>query len=50
MAIITLDLPLDLIHRLYGLAIARNTTIDEVVNDILREYLDKEEVKNNLHG
>ena len=42
MVTITIDLELKLIHQLYGLAIAWDTTIDEVVNRILREYIDKE--------
>ena len=40
--VIEVDLPLDLIHKLYGLAIWRNCTIDDVMNDILREELEKE--------
>lgn len=40
---ITLNLDLNLIHQLYGLAIAWNTTIDEVVNEILKKYFEKYE-------
>jgi hypothetical protein len=43
MITITIDLDLKLIHQLYGLAIAWNTTVDEVVNIILREYIEKHE-------
>lgn len=50
METITLDLSLDLIHRLYGLAIAWNTTIDMVVNNILREYIEEEKEKGNELG
>lgn len=36
---VVLDLPLELIHKLYGLAIAWNTTVDEVVEIILRKKI-----------
>ena len=38
---ITIDLPLDLIHELYKMAIEENTVIDEVINRILKEEIDK---------
>ncbi len=37
--IVELELDLSLIHRLYGLAIAWNTTVDEVVVNILNDYI-----------
>jgi len=43
-ALITVDFPLNLVHKLYGLAIAWDMTIDEVMNIILREELDKERI------
>jgi hypothetical protein len=42
---ITLNLDLKLIHQLYGFAIAYNTTIDEVINMMLKEYIEKHPIK-----
>lgn len=49
MAIVTIDLPLDIIHSLYKLAIEENTVMDKVVENILYNYIrdknDKEVIK-----
>jgi hypothetical protein len=45
MTTITIDLPLDVIHELYRQAIACNTTIDEVVEKILNDYIERETKK-----
>ena len=47
MVTVTFDLPLDVIHKLYGQAIAWNTTIDEVVNKILQEYIEGKKYEAN---
>lgn len=41
MVTMTIDLPLDVIHKLYALAIAYNCTTDDIFNKILREYMDE---------
>lgn len=46
MATIELDIPLEVIHKLYAQAIVWDTTIDGVVERILREYIDKHEDNN----
>lgn len=38
--VVTIDLPLDIVHKLYGLAIFNNCTIDDVVNNILKEEIE----------
>lgn len=45
METVTLELDLKTIHQLYGLAIAHDTTVDEVVETILRKYINEENSK-----
>ena len=39
--LISINLPLDLIHDLYRMAIKENTIIDEVIEKALREAMNK---------